>query len=158
MSAPNIRHTLVRTIRYVRCQSVRLVHNSDQSSERVQRAFGGKQTSLFLRISHNEVWVSLASIYIYIQGVSRLVSKVIPPFSRTYVDAAGCPFAWWSGIEPDLVFWKKNLKFFILSWSGPGTSSAWFSGSARFSASLSWCYPRVFNFLAWKPLQMVNLT
>ena len=42
-----------------------------------------------------------------IQGVSRLVSKVTHPFSRTYVDAAGCPFAWWSGIEPDLVFEKK---------------------------------------------------
>ena len=86
------------------------------------------------------------------------MSKVTPPFSRTYVDAAGCPFTWWSGIVADLIFWKKNLKFFILSGSRPGTSSTWFSGSARFAACSSSCYPWVFNFLAWKPFHMVNLT
>ena len=80
------------------------------------------------------------------------------PFSRTYVGAAGCPFTWWSGIVADLIFWKKILKFFFGSGSGPGTSPAWFSGSAWFWAWSSSCYPWVFNFLAWKPLRMVNLT
>ena len=84
--------------------------------------------------------------------------KVTPPFSRTYVDAAGSPFTWWTGIVADLIFWKKILNFFILSGSGPGTSSGWFSGSALFSASSSSCYQRVFNFLSWKPLHMVHLT
>ena len=55
-------------------------------------------------------------------------------------------------------FLKKKFKFFILLGSGPGTSSAWFSGSAQFAASSSSCYPPVFNFLDWKPFHMVNLT
>ena len=93
-----------------------------------------------------------------IQGVSRLLSFLRHPFSRTYVGAAGCPFTWWSGIVADLIFWKKILKFFFGSGSGPGTSPAWFSGSAWFWASSSSCYLWVFNFLAWKPLRMVNLT
>ena len=42
--------------------------------------------------------------------------------------------------------------------SGPGTSPAWFLGSAQFAASSSSCSPWVFNSLAWKPLHMVNLT
>ena len=92
-----------------------------------------------------------------LQGVPQLLCKVIPTFSRTYVDAAGCPFTWWSGIEADLVFWKNFLTFFILSGSGPGTSSDWFSGSVQFAASSSSCYPQVFNFLTWKPLHLVNL-
>ena len=29
-----------------------------------------------------------------LQGVSRLLSFLTHPFSRTYVDAAGCPFIW----------------------------------------------------------------
>ena len=36
-----------------------------------------------------------------------------------------------------LDFLKKNLQFFFRSGSGPGTSSAWFSGSAWFTASSS---------------------
>ena len=93
-----------------------------------------------------------------IQGVHRSTWILTPPFSRTYVDAAGCPFRCWTGIVADLIFWKKNLKFFILSGSGPGTSSAWFSGSAWFAASSSSSSPRVFSFLAWKSLHMVNVT
>ena len=91
-----------------------------------------------------------------LQGDPRLVSQVNHPFFRTYVGAAGCPFTWWMGNVVGLIFWKKILKFFIWSGSGPGTRPAWFSGSAWFwawSSSL-----RVFNFLAWKPLHMVNLT
>ena len=63
-----------------------------------------------------------------------------------------------AGILVHLIFWKIILKFSILSGSGPGTSSAWFLGSAPFAASWSSCYPQVFNFLARKPLHMINLT
>ena len=44
-------------------------------------------------------------------------------------------------------FLKKNLKFFFGSGSGPGTTPAWFSGSAWFAASSSSCSLQVFNFL-----------
>ena len=98
------------------------------------------------------------SAYGYIQGVPRLVSQVTPPFSRTYVDVAGCPFTCWTSNGLGLIVWKKILTFFILAGSGPRTSSAWFSGSSRFAASSSSCYPLVFNFLAWKRLHMVNMT
>ena len=90
------------------------------------------------------------------QGVPLLLSFLKPPFSRTYVDAAGCPFTWWSGIVPDLIFGKKNLNFFFVSGSGPDTSTAWFSGSAWFVASWSSCSLQVFNFSVWKTLHMVN--
>ena len=93
-----------------------------------------------------------------IQGDPQLVSQVRHHFFRTYVGAAGCPLTWWTGIVVGLIFWKKILKFFIWSGSGPGTSSAWFSGSAWFWAWSSLSWPRVFNFLAWKPLHLVNLT
>ena len=66
-----------------------------------------------------------------LQGVPRLVSQVTLPFSRTYIGGAGCPFTWWTRIVSDLIFWKKFWNLFFLSWSGPGTSSAWFSGSVR---------------------------
>ena len=93
-----------------------------------------------------------------VQGVPWLVSQVGHPFFRTYIDAASCPFTWWTGNVVGLIFWKKFLKFLILSGLGPSTSSGCFSGSAPFSASSSSCYQWVFNFLAWKPLHMVNLT
>ena len=34
------------------------------------------------------------------------------PFSQTHVDAAGCPFTWWLGIQVPYIFWKK-LKFLL---------------------------------------------
>ena len=98
------------------------------------------------------------SEYHYIQGVSRLVSQMRRPFSRTHVDESGCPFMCWTSNVVGLIFWKKILKFLILPGSGPGTSSDWFSGSAWFWAWSRLSFPRVFNFLAWKPLHMVNLT
>ena len=52
-------------------------------------------------------------------------------------------------------FFEKKIEFF-LRWSGTGMGSAWFSGSAWFTANSS--SPGVFNFLAWKPPHMVNLT
>ena len=54
-----------------------------------------------------------------------------------------------------LFFEKKNWIFF-LTLSGPGTDSAWFSGSACFGESSRSL--RVFNFLDWIPLHMVYLT
>ena len=80
--------------------------------------------------------------------------KEIPPFSRTCVDAAACPYTWWAGIVGELILRKKCWNFIFWSGSWPGISSAWFSGSARFGASSSSL--RVFNFLDWKWL-MVNL-
>ena len=41
-----------------------------------------------------------------LQGVHRSITILTPPFSRTYVDAAGCPFTWWTGIIADLIFWN----------------------------------------------------
>ena len=60
-----------------------------------------------------------------VQGVPRLVWQVGHPFFRTYVDAAGCPFTWWSGIVADLIFWKKHFEIFF-----------WFRVWARYKSSM----------------------
>ena len=40
----------------------------------------------------------------------RLVSQVTPPFSRTYVDATGCPFTCWTSNGLGLIFLKTKFE------------------------------------------------
>ena len=49
-----------------------------------------------------------------LQGVSRIVSKVIHPFFRTYFDESGCPFTCWTSNGVGLNFWKKILNFLLV--------------------------------------------
>ena len=64
-----------------------------------------------------------------------------------------------------LLFWARNCPEFICqpdmnkrrcvkisSGTGSVISPTWISGSVQFTASSNSCYPRLFNFLAWKPL------
>ena len=101
--------------------------------------------------------ISKYQIYTLIQGVCLMICVTFetPLFSdlcwHTMLpfDVLNKQFCWFYLL-------KKNWKFFILSMSGPGTSSAWFLGSARFAGSWSSCSPWVLNFFARKPLHKVN--
>ena len=53
------------------------------------------------------------SLFYLLQGVHRSITILTPSFSRTYVDAAGCPFTWWTGIIADLIFWEKISKCYF---------------------------------------------
>ena len=59
-------------------------------------------------LEHLKFWLGVQH---KLQGVSQWVNIFRHPFSRTYVDAAGCPFMCWTGIVPDSIFWKKMWIF-----------------------------------------------
>ena len=87
----------------------------------------------------------------YITGCLAISVKSETPLFSEICWWIWLPFYVLNGTGADLNGFEF-LKFAFCSWSGPGTSSTWFSDSARFAASLSSSSLLVLNCLARKPL------